>query len=507
MKTAPIAAACCLFLALVISGCSETSSPPGSELAFDCLEIDGVTTDHASTGGVSWVDFDGDGDLDLFVTNGYDVSSPQPVSQPNRLYRNEGGGAFSRVTEGPLANSAGFSSGHTWGDYDNDGDLDVFITNQQDQNNLMFRNEGGEKFVQIKDVPMVQDGGHSYTAAWVDVDRDGLLDLFVANGGMSHAGANRLYRGIGDGNFARITAGEIDTEVASTCGIAWGDYDNDGDADLFVANQGFSPPANHNALYRNDGNWKFTRITDTPVTTDGAPSCTATWVDVDNDLDLDLHVANMYGMANFLYLNDGQGGLTPAEVSPLTLDGGHTYGTNWEDYDNDGDLDAVVANWGAGSGLYLNDGAGKFVRMSGGCLGIRLEYVGAIASGDFDGDGRLDVYIGSWPNNPGPGEMNPLFRNQGGENHWLRLRLVGESGSPGGIGARVTVTTSSGTQMREVTTQTGFRGQSDLAPHFGLGTHETADRVEVRWPSGRTTVQENVAADQVVEIRDEAITP
>jgi hypothetical protein len=464
-------------------------------------EIAGLTTDHASTGGVSWVDYDADGDLDVFVTNGYDVSS-EPQAQPNRLYRNEGDGTFTTVNEGPLVESEGISSGHTWGDYDNDGDLDVFITNQQDQDNLLYRNEGGGNFVQVDSTPQTQDAGHSYTAAWVDVDGDGHLDLFVANGGMSHAGANGLYRGLGEGNFEKITEGEIVTDVAATCGIAWGDFDNDGDPDLFVANQGFTPPANNNALYRNDGDWKFTRITDSPAVNDNAPSCTSAWVDVDNDLDLDLHVGNMYGMANFLYLNDGHGGLTPAQPSPLTIDGGHTYGANWEDYDNDGDLDAVVANWGSGLELYLNDGQAEFHRAPFGTLGKQIAYTGAIATGDFNADGFPDLYVGNWPNNPGEGEMNPLFHNQGNLNHWLGVRLAGNSGERGSICAQVTLRTATGVQLKIVGGQNGFRGQSDLNPHFGLGMNDRAISVEVKWPSGLITTIENVAADQVVEISE-----
>jgi hypothetical protein len=421
---------------------------------------------------VSWVDYDGDDDLDLFVTNGYDVSAETPTGQPNRLYRNDGIDGFVEITTGELATSKGISSGNTWADYDNDGDLDVFITNQQDQNNYLFRNEGDGTFVSVDGEPQVTDGGHSYAAAWVDVDGDGWLDLFVANGGMSHVGRNGLYRGLGDGHFEKIAAGDLATDEAATCGIAWGDYDNDGDPDLFLANQ--------------------------------LPSCAATWVDIDNDLDLDLHVTSMYGLANLLYLNDGSGALTQVEGSPLTLDGGHSYGANWEDYDNDGDLDVVVANWGAAPDVYLNDARGHFESARTGDLGGSIQFAGAIASGDFDADGDVDVYVGNWPNRPGPGELNSLYLNRGDGGHWLRVRLVGTASNKSGIGARVLLTSRRGaetvSQMRDVTTQMGFRGQSDLSLHFGLGSADEALSLEIRWPSGQVSTLASVAADQILEV-------
>jgi hypothetical protein len=509
MKSKLLAVASWIAGASLLLGCSDAHHDSDiidnrPTLQFERADISGVTTDHASTGGVSWVDYDGDGNLDLFVTNGYDVSAEAPAGQPNRLYRNDGNGGFLEIANGVLAFSKGISSGNTWGDYDNDGDLDAFITNQQDQNNLLFQNEGDGNFVSVDDEPQVIDSGHSYAATWVDVDGDGWLDLFVANGGMSHLGKNSLYRGTGNGHFEKITEGDFVTDEAATCGIAWGDYDNDGDLDLFLANQGFTPPANNNVLYRNDGDWVFARIEDLPVVSDGQPACAATWVDIDNDLDLDLHVTTMYGLANLLYLNDGTGALTPVEGSPLTLDGGHGYGANWEDYDNDGDIDVVVANWGAAPDFYSNDGHGKFARSRPGALGGSIQYAGAIASGDFDADGDVDVLVGNWPNNPGSGELNSLYRNRGEGGHWLRIRLVGTTSNRSGIGARVLLTSRPDVetviQMREVTAQMGFRGQSDLSPHFGLGSADEALSIEVRWPSGKVSTLVDVAADQIVEV-------
>ncbi len=337
--------------------------PPG--VHFQLVTEGPLVEGRASTGGVSWVDFDGDGDDDLFAANGYDVSAATPAPQKNRLYRNDGSGTFSPVSGGPPVDDDGYSSGSTWGDMDNDGDPDFFVPNQQDQQNFLYRNDGGT-FTRLTDSAPAMDGGHSYSAAWVDVDQDGLLDLFVANGGLSHSGPDFLYRNDGEGRFSRITEGAAVTTDGASGSAVWGDCDNDGDQDLFVANR-----AGNNALYRNGGDWQLTLVADSPLSNDGAPALAADWGDMDNDGDLDLYVGTMYGMANLLYRNDGAEGFTPLEEGAAVLDAGHTYGVSWADVDNDGDLDLAVVNWGAATVLYLNDGTGWLTRCAAGDLGGR----------------------------------------------------------------------------------------------------------------------------------------
>lgn len=501
MKQAQLAWLGVVGLSLAVSGCVDHGPP---EVVFESVDVPGVTTDHASTGGVAWVDYDADGDLDLFVTNGYDVSASEPMPQPNRLYRNDGTGTFEAVIQGAVVEVEAVSSGNTWADFDNDGDPDVFVANQQDQDNLLFRNDGSGTFVRIEDEPPARDGGHSYAAGWVDVDNDGLVDLFVANGGLSHSGPNRLYRNLGDGHFEPVTGGSIATDDAPTCGFAWGDYDNDGDADLFVANQGFNPATNGNALYRNDGSWTFTRIVDSPAVIGHAPSAAVNWVDIDNDLDLDLHVTNLYGLADSLYRNDGRGGLEPVPDSPLSLDSSYAFEANWEDYDNDGDIDVVVANWGGGATLYRNDGTGRFRRSDAGDLTERMHHAGTMASADYDSDGDIDVLIGNWPNGPGPDELNRLYRNRGNDHHWIAFRLAGTKSNRSAIGARVTVVSRDGTgdvaRMREIGSHTGFRGQSASIAHFGLGEATAVVTVEVRWPSGARSTVVDPGVDRLHDI-------
>jgi hypothetical protein len=428
------------------------------------------------------------------------VSAEKPVAQPNQLYRNDGG-TFVLVAESTLSGGDGFSSGSTWSDYDNDGDLDVFVSNQQEQNNLLYRNDGGDSFHQVNAGPVVNDGGHSYSAAWVDVDNDGFVDLFVANGGMSHAQENFLYRNLGDGTFGRITDGEIVSEPASSCGFAWGDYDDDGDQDLVMSNYQFgSSPA----LYRNDGEFQFTRVEG--ILEGGVfASSSAAWPDLDNDGDLDLVIGGVFGLANRIYLNQGGGRLERVVGDVASLEGGHSYAVTAFDVENDGDQDLMVANWGSAPAMHTNDGGADFKPVAPERLVNRIVFASSIGTADFDGDGLVDVVIGSWPNARGPEEENLVLMNRSNGGNWLSVRLTGTSSNAAAIGARIEVTEHAGAtelrMTREVNAQSGWRSQGDLTQHFGLGSMSIVD-VAVRWPSGQTSRLENVSANQTIEITE-----
>jgi len=492
----------------ILAGCGP--QPPAHReiatrpLGFTLVRTGPAVTDRASSGGVSWVDVDDDGDLDLYVANGYDVSADRPVAQRNRLYLNDGAGVLTPVERGPLVERDEISSGSTWGDFDNDGDLDCFVANQQDEDNSLYRNEGGGVFTRLDEAAPSNDGGHSYAASWVDVDGDGRLDLYVANGGMSHTGANFAYRNLGEGRFERVMDTPIVGSEAASCAVAWADFDDDGDQDLYVANTRTDPAVNADELWRNDGEWRFTRITDGAIGADRGPSSAAVWGDVDNDADPDLIVATMYGLANRLYRNDGHGVLTLLDTAPPSVDGTFTYGADLQDWDNDGDLDLLLANWGAAPSLYLNDGGGGFELARAGDLGRVVAHGASVAAGDVDADGDLDVVIANWPNRPGDGEPNHLYLNDGTGGHWLRVRLVGTASNRSAIGARVQVATVADgvrrVQTRQVTAHSGFRAQSALALHFGLGRVDIVEEVVVRWPSGRVDRLDAQAADREIEI-------
>ena len=297
---------------------------------FTRITVGDIVNDTGRSTGCSWIAFDGDEDLDLFVSNG------NQNNEANFIYENNGDGTFTKITTGSIVTDSSPSIGGTWGDYDNDGDPDLFVTNREGQNNSLYRNEGNGAFTKITSGEIVNDGGNSNSSSWVDIDNDNHLDLFVVN----FNEANFLYMNNGDGSFTKIGTGVIVTDVTfSVCGI-WGDYDIDNDSDLFIANAG----SRDNSLYRNDNNGQFVKITTGAIVNDGGSAIGSSWGDYNNDGYLDLFVANFLNQNNFLYQNNGDGTFTKITSGDIVSDGGNSAGSTWNDFDNDGDLDLYVGN-------------------------------------------------------------------------------------------------------------------------------------------------------------------
>jgi len=404
--------------------------------------------------GVAWGDYDDDGDLDLYLSN---------YGQPNRLFRNDGG-TFVDATSGPLGNS-NLGEGVAWADHDNDGDLDLFLANQFVANSL-FRNEGGGSFVDVAGIsgPFLTDPmGIGFGVAWVDYDNDGLLDLLVANANQN----TRLYHHVG-GSFNLVVTGQLPS-VPGWC-AAFGDYDNDGDQDLYIT----TDTGKENKLFLNVGG-TFGDATP-PLLRNTGDSRGVAWGDYDNDGDLDLYLANR-NTVNKLFRNDA-GTFVDATSGPLG-DPGQGYGVAWGDYDNDGDLDLFLANNDANR-LFRNDGGGAFVNVASG--GFATTTLGrGVAWGDYDNDGDLDLYLGR------AGAPNILYRNEvGSANNWLQVKLVGTLSNRSAIGARVRVIAGGVSQMREISGGSGYLSQDALIASFGLGS-ETALTLVVNWPSGLET--------------------
>ena len=217
-----------VLLAGAFAACQSAALVDSDPPMFVAADMPPLTLDRASTGGISFTDYDGDGDADIYVTNGYDVSAPDPVPQPNRLYENSQGHFEARSIEG-LTDVEGFSSGSAWADFDNDGDLDTFIANQRDQENVLLLQEvtedGSVRFVRHAAAKLAEDKGWSYSIAAADADNDGFVDFYVSNGGLSHSGVNFLYRNAGGTAVERVlNTDAVDSNHASG-GASWSDYD------------------------------------------------------------------------------------------------------------------------------------------------------------------------------------------------------------------------------------------------------------------------------------------
>ena len=372
---------------------------------------------------MAWGDYDGDGDPDLYVTH----------DGPNLLVRNDGSDRFTDVTATPLDDGNNAASA-PWGDYDNDGDLDLFLVNYLAASKL-FRNDGGGAFVDATP-PVLGASGPGLGAAWADYDRDGDLDLYVVNYGRP----NCLLRNDGGGAFVDATTGPL-ADAGWELAAAWGDYDDDGDPDLYITNDG------PNRLLRNDGGGAFTRVT---------------------------------GLA--------------------IEDGGAGQGAAWGDYDNDGDLDLYVTGYGTPNMLLRNDGGDVFTDVTSGPLGDAGNGTG-VAWADYDGDGDLDLYFAN------DGGSNELLRNElAGGAHWLHLDLVGTVSNRSAIGARVRLVAAGVSRIQEVSGGSGYFSQNSLTVEFGLGAAPVADSLVVRWPSGIVQALAGVEADRRLTIVEPAAT-
>jgi len=542
------------FTTLSLSGAEGQQPDASSSVLFhDVSEASGLVFTHVNgaspdkhlaeilgSGGL-FFDFDHDGWIDVFLVDGGSKADPRVSGTArHRLFHNRGDGSFEDVTAASGIRHLGYGMGACAGDYDNDGLTDLYITN--DGPNVLYRNAGNGAFTDVTAAARVGSPLWSTSCAFVDVDRDGRLDLFVTNyvegadenpfcGTTSPVtlrmychplnldeSRNVLYHNAGDGTFTDISArAGIAPLTGNGLGVAVADYDDDMWPDVFVAND--STP---NFLFHNQGDGRFTEralVAGVSVASDGkarAGMGTA-FGDADGDGLLDLVVTNHETEMHSLFHNAGHGLFTDATASsgvgPATLRY-VGFGVVFADLDNDGDLDLTIVNGhvldnvaAIRSGtkydqkrlLLENSGTGRFRDVSAlSGPAFAEEKVGrTVVSGDVDNDGDLDLLV---LNN---GQQAELLRNEGGNRgHALLLRLVGTESNRDAIGARLRLTSSGRTQVREVTSGSSYLGQNDPRVHVGLGDDTIVDRVEIRWPSGRTEVVEHVAADHVVVIRE-----
>jgi hypothetical protein len=417
---------------------------------------------------LAWGDFNNDDFQDLFVST---------RTGPSLLYSNNGNGTFSRVLAAPIATDSGSCFGATWGDYDNDGYLDLFVGVNSGANDWLYHNNGQGGFTKILSGAIVTSGGYANNCGWADYDNDGFLDLFVANSDQN----DFLYHNNGNGTFARILTNAIALKPGNSQGGSWGDYDNDGLPDLFVSR--INEP---NLLYHNDGHGIFSAVTNGPIVHDVSVGQGTSWGDYDNDGYLDLFVVNP-NAPNFLYRNNRDGTFQKITSGAIVTDIADGHGCGWADYDNDGNLDLYVANRQGPNFLYRGLGDGTFSRVPGTIVATDAADAIAAAWADYDNDGFPDLFVTELN-----GFNNRLYRNNGNTNAWLTLKLEGRRSNRSAIGAKVRLrSVMAGRvvgQFREISGGGGLGSQNDLRAAFGLGDATNVDLVRVEWPAG--TVQE-----------------
>jgi hypothetical protein len=438
--------------------------------------------------GAAWGDFNNDGYIDLFMS---------PFSRSSLLFSNNGNGSFSQVTAGSVTTDSGSTFGACWGDYDNDGLLDLFVGVNNQGNDWLYRNTGGGTFTKVSSGPVVTSRGNANNCSWADYDNDGFIDLFVANSDQN----DFLFHNNGDGTFSRITNNPIALKAGNSQGGGWGDYDNDGLPDLFVSR--VNEP---NLLYHNAGAGVFTAVTNDPIVGEVAVGQGTSWGDYDNNGYLDMFVAQPGGSAkNLLYRNNGDGTFTKVTVGPVVNDMGGSSSGSWGDYDNDGFLDLFVANRSGTNFLYHNNGDGGFNRVTGSIIGTDAPNSFSAAWGDYDNDGCLDIVVTCAPN-----AISRLYRNNGSTNSWLTVLCEGRLSNRAAIGAKVralaTIRGRSVWQLREISGGQNLGSQDDMRPHFGLGDATNIERLRIEWPSGVVQEFANVGTNQFLSVVEPAVT-
>jgi len=501
--------------------------------------------------GAAWLDYDGDGKLDLYIVNGSAHDRAPGEGEPNRLFRGDGKGGFTDVTEKAGVGHRGWGYGVAVGDYDNDGDPDLYLTNFG--TNVLLRNDGDGTFSDVTSKAGV--GGTddwSTSTAFFDMDNDGDLDIYVGNyivdgPGRSPRRATEaadsvyctyraipvycgplgqvsvqdvVYRNNGDGTFADATrdAGFALAEPRYTLGVVTGDYDNDGDQDVYVANDSV-----RNSLWRNEGGGKFVDVgvsSLSALNADGRAQAGmgTNFGDYDGDGWLDIVVTNFSYDVNTLYKNLSgkffidESATAGMNVTTMAL----SWGVGFQDFDHDGDLDLFVSNghiypqvddydigtrFRQRNHLFVNLGGGRLREASalaGPGLAIE-ESSRAAAFGDYDNDGDMDIFVTSLS---GPAM---LLRNDGpAKGHYLQIQLVGSRSNRDGVGARVTVTAGGKKFVRQRHGAGSYLSSADPRLHFGIGDAARIEKIEVIWPSGARNLLKNVAPDRLLVIEEPA---
>lgn len=464
-----------------------------------------------STSGFIWGDFDNDGNEDAVVPllTFFADQSSVPL-----LFRNNGAGDFTQVNSSGIEPSK-YIIGSA-GDYNNDGNLDLFLT-VIGGTSYLYSGNGNFTFTKVLSSPILEGGGEDLEdidlgAAWADIDNNGLLDMVVVPS--RDIRTTKLFVQSPVGTFTKQTTGVLSNSVVRGNTTVWADYDNDGDQDLFMTN---SASGGTNKLFRNDGTGSFTLVTGAPFDTDVNPrSNSASWGDYNNDGFLDLFITADGN--NLLYRNNGNGTFVkqsfPASITETNAY--DTYGCAWGDINNDGFLDLITTNLGGENIIYINNNGTTFTkRVNEKINDIKIENYG-MSLVDYDKNGFLDASLSlldfatldenSIAGTPAT-QSNFLFKNNNTTGNWAEFSLQGTVSNKSAIGTRITLVAGGKTQIREVQSTTSFAGQNSGIVHFGLGAATTITSVQFKWPSGIIQTLTNVAPNGIIEIIEDNTGP
>lgn len=478
------------FLTLTSVGLTLTAVAP----LFEVVGSGPPVEERGVSRGAAWGDFDGDGDPDLFVTR----PTYDGPAQANVLYRNDDG-RFTRVA-GEWGLPVGWE-GATWVDVEGDGDLDLHVVGRNGAGSLFFENAGG-RLVRREADPLGGLVRSASMSCWADADADGRLDVFVVGYG---DGRNALFRNAGPWRFETVTIPDFAKGTGASRACAWGDLDGDGLPEMAVANARAA-----NLFLRNAGGMRLTPDTTTPLHANRSYSYGISWTDANGDGLRDLFIAN-FDAPNALHVGtrDGRlGSVTLGEQLQSAASKGHV----WGDFDLDGWIDVYIGSGTPRPGmlnrLYLGESSGRFRLSDDGDYARHADTSAAIAGADYDLDGDIDLFVANWGS---PGSTNRLYRNTTTGGNWLRFHLEGVRSNRMGIGARVSVmVTTDGAhrwQHRWLDAATGYAGQNEPVIHFGLGTARRVDSLVVTWPSGITDRIGRVEGGQAFRLREGAAQP
>ena len=534
----------CLSLAHIQPAKADISQP---QVRFEFQPLPFQHTDGASGekyfleplgSGVALFDYDNDNDLDLYFVNGNSLqSSDTNNSYRNRLFRNDDTD-FVDITDLAGVGDTGYGLGCCVGDYNNDGFLDLYVANFGA--NVLYQNKGDGTFTDVARQAKVDGNQLSSSCAFADYDNDGDLDLYTVNyvqfnleenpkctyQGVSTyctpealpGQSDSFFRNNGDGTFSDITqSAGLFAPTGKGLGVVWGDYDNDGDPDIFVAND-----TTPNFLYQNNGKGTFQNIAlfaGVALSMEGRPysGMGTNFGDFDNDGDLDIVVTNFQDQTNSLYQNEQNAFFN--EVSFSTGIGEKSlpylaWGVDFVDLNNDGWQDLFIANghldhnisdidpigtYAQRNQVFMNQKGRAFIDRSATMLKQKQVSRGS-AFGDLDNDGDIDIVVSNLNDHP-----VILWNVTEHTSNWFILKLIGTSDNQSAIGTRVKIKIDQQIQIREVKSGSGYLSQSDLRLHFGLGQAKQIDQLEIHWPNGTTQQLNRVPGNQILTVTQEKL--